>query len=67
MDKDNIRLDGVVHQQKEGNAFQVISNDANTTLNQLKKAGAEQLQETRMMIDEIAVHILKEGKNVAAR
>jgi hypothetical protein len=35
------------------------------TLRQLREVGAENVQEQRMGIDEIAVQIMKGGKNVA--
>ena len=44
---------------------QVISFDREITLRQLGELGAENIQEQRMGIDEIAVQILKGGGNVA--
>ena len=52
----------VVDLENEGNGYKVISKNYNKTLEQLKELGAQSIQETRMGIDEIAVHILKENK-----
>ena len=52
----------VVNLENEGNNYKVISKNFNETLEQLKGIGAQNIQETRMGIDEIAVHILKENK-----
>ncbi len=52
----------VAHQQ-DGKDHQLISSDREATLTQLRELGAENIQETRMMIDEIAVHILKQSGN----
>ena len=51
-----------VNVENEGNNYKVISKDYNSTLKSLRDAGAENIQETRMGIDEIAVHILKENR-----
>ena len=64
--KGPIALKAIVEQKREGNDFQVISSDFNTTLKQLQELGAENIRENRMNIDEIAVNILKEGIHVAA-
>jgi len=47
----------------EGKDHQVISSNYEITLNRLQELGAENIQDNRMSIDEIAVHILREGKN----
>lgn len=52
----------VVNIEHEGNNYKVVSKDYLSTINQLKQYGAQNIQETRMGIDEIAVHILKENK-----
>ena len=64
--KESITLEAIVEQKREGDDYQVISSDFNTTLKQLRESGAENIRENRMNIDEIAVHILKEGIHVAA-
>ena len=48
--------------RKEGPEHSVVSYDSDTTLQQLKALGAENIQENRMSIDEIAVQILKGEK-----
>jgi ABC-2 type transport system ATP-binding protein len=45
---------------------QVVSDDAEATLAQLRELGAESVEQSRMTIDEIAVAILKGGNHVAA-
>ena len=55
-------LSTVIH-VVEGNDHQLISTNYQKTLSQLRELGAENIQDNRMSIDEIAVHILREGKN----
>jgi ABC-2 type transport system ATP-binding protein len=50
----------VVNLENEGNNYKVISKNFNETIEQLKGLGAQNIQETRMGLDEIAVHILKD-------
>lgn len=45
--------------ETEGNNYKLISNNFEATLNELKNLEAENITETRMGIDEIAVQILK--------
>ena len=45
--------------------YELISKDAPSTIEQLGEIGAEEVIETRMTIEEIAVEILREKKNVA--
>lgn len=56
---DEIRLNSIVTHKQEGEDHQVISKDYDATLTQIKESGALILQETRLSIDEIAVHIMK--------
>jgi ABC-2 type transport system ATP-binding protein len=44
---------------------QVLTRDAEATLKQLARLGAEAIEVSRMSVDEIAVQILKEGHHVA--
>ncbi|HEY6322184.1 MAG TPA: ABC transporter ATP-binding protein [Thermoanaerobaculia bacterium] len=44
---------------------QVVSDDGEATLAQLRELGAEAVEQSRMTIDEIAVTILKGGRHVA--
>jgi ABC-2 type transport system ATP-binding protein len=64
--KENITFQSVVSHQREGIDHQVISSDFESTLHQLQKLGAENVQDFRMSIEEIAVQILKGGKGVAS-
>jgi ABC-2 type transport system ATP-binding protein len=66
LDTENIAFESVVNHRNEGNDHQVISSDFGITLRQLQEMGAENIQDTRMSIEEIAVQILKGGKDVAS-
>ena len=57
-------LKAVVEHLAEKNEHQVISANAEATLQHLGALGAEGIQETRMTIDEIAIEILKGGGHV---
>lgn len=46
---------------------QVVSDDGDETLRQVRELGAQAIEESRMTIDEIAVAILKGGRHVAPR
>ncbi len=59
-------MEGVVSHRQEGEDHEVISANGGATLQQLGELGAENVQENRMSIDEIAVEIIREGKDVAA-
>ncbi len=48
--------------EAEGNNYKIISNNFESTLSELKNLGAENVNETRMNVDEIAVQILKNNK-----
>ena len=63
---ENINLESTVSHRREGNDHQVVSSDSEATLRQLRKLGAENVQDMRMSIEEIAVQILKGGKDVAS-
>lgn len=65
LSSNHVKLDTVVSQKHEGNDYQVVSSNFETTIKQLSELGAENVQENRMSIDEIAVQILKDVKNVA--
>jgi len=60
-DQNNIDYDSVVSHNQDGKTHQIISTDFSTTLQQLKELSVENLQESRMSIDEIAVEIMKEN------
>jgi len=61
-----VSLEATVAQKREGDEFQVVSSDFETTIRQLRELGADNIRENRMTIDEIAVQILKGGAHVAA-
>ena len=64
LEKMDLKFEATVSHLKDGKDHQVISADFEKTLKQLREMGAENIQENRMTIDEIAVQILKEVKNV---
>jgi len=66
LQKNDIIFEAAVSHKLEGNEHQVISSDFEVTLRQLRELGAENIQENRMGIDEIAVEILKGRRNVEA-
>jgi len=59
LSKENIVFESAVSMTKEGNDYQIITSNYKATLKQLGSLGAENIQESRMTIDEIAVQILK--------
>jgi ABC-2 type transport system ATP-binding protein len=65
LDKEDITFESIASHRKEGNDHLVISSNFEITLRQLKKLGAENVQDMRMSIEEIAVQILKGGRDVA--
>jgi ABC-2 type transport system ATP-binding protein len=66
LDRDKVSLDSIVSHRREGRKHQVVSADFQRTLDQLKAMGAVQIEAQRMSVDEIAVQLLRGGKNVAA-
>jgi ABC-2 type transport system ATP-binding protein len=59
----DVALKSIVNHRKEGKDHQIISSNCEETLAQLQEIGAENIQENRMTIDEIAVQILKSAEN----
>jgi len=57
-------LIGIVEHKQVRAEHQVITRDAEATLQQLAEFGAEAVEVSRMSVDEIAVQILKEGHHV---
>lgn len=53
-----------INYEKDGREHRLVTSDLQTTLAQLHSLGAMDIHETRLPIDEIAVHILKEHKHV---
>lgn len=64
--RNDLKFESVVSQQQEGNDYQVISFDFEATLRQLHELGVENVQHSRLSVDEIAVQILK-GNHKDAR
>ncbi len=60
--EEDMEVEAAVSKIREENDFQVISYDFSTTIEQLRKIGAENIKDTRMTIDEIAVQILKNNR-----
>lgn len=59
LSKENVVFEAAMNLTKEGNDHQIISSNFKATLKQLRGLGAENIQESRMTIDEITVQILK--------
>jgi ABC-2 type transport system ATP-binding protein len=62
--QNDIELKSTVFHRREGHDHQIISTDFEATLQDLREQGAENIQENRMTIEEIAVQILKGGADV---
>ena len=65
LQNEEVDLSGVVEHRRVRAEHQVITRDAEATLQQLNELGAEAVEVARMSVDEIAVQILKEGHHVA--
>jgi ABC-2 type transport system ATP-binding protein len=64
LDDDVPELVGIVEHRRVRSEHQVVTRDADATLQRLGELGAEAVETARMSIDEIAVEILKEGHHV---
>lgn len=64
---DDIALVKVVDHKRSGVEHQVISADHESTLQQLRELGAENIEESRMTIDEIAVEVMRGQHHVESR
>jgi len=62
--KDDFALKAVVSHEREGERHQIVCSDFESTIQQLRELGAEGIQENPMSIEEIAIQILKGGRNV---
>jgi ABC-2 type transport system ATP-binding protein len=58
-------LPGMVEHRQVRSEHQVITREAEATLERLTELGAEAVEVSRMSVDEIAVQILREGHRVA--
>jgi ABC-2 type transport system ATP-binding protein len=65
LEGDAAGIAGAVSARRDGEDHQVISLDAEETMKDLRARRAGAIQATRMTIEEIAVEILKGGRNVA--
>ena len=65
LQNEDVELSGVVEHRQVRAEHQVITREAEATLQQLNELGAEAVEVSRMSVDEIAVQILKEGHHVA--
>jgi len=61
----DLTVDATVSHRHHGNEHHIISANAQTTLQHLSELGAQNIEETRMGIDEIAVEIIRGNKHVA--
>lgn len=62
---EEVELPGVVEHRHVRSEHQVVTREAEATLQRLGELGAEAVEVARMSVDEIAVQILKEGHHVA--
>ena len=58
-------LEGSIRHEREGDTHSIISYDFKSTLDQLQTLGAEEIEESRLSIEEISVEILKGEDHVA--
>ncbi len=65
LQQDELDLAGIVEHRRVRTEHQVITREAEATIQQLSALGAEAVEVSRMSVDEIAVQILKEGHHVA--
>ena len=61
---DNVVVDAAISHRREGADHQIVTYNFPATLKQLIELGAENVQEIHIGIEEIAVQILKGGRNV---
>lgn len=67
LEAEEIALTAVVEHRRVRMEHQAISSDHEATLRQLRELGAENIEESRMSLDEIAVEILRSNRHVEAR
>ncbi len=58
----NENFENVVEVEKENSNYRIVSSNYEEALIQLRQLGAENIQETRMSVDEIAVHIIRNNR-----
>jgi len=64
LSNDNVVVDAAISHRREGADHQIVTYNFPATLKQLIELGAENVQEIHIGIEEIAVQILKGGRNV---
>ena len=64
LDRNEVVIKAALGHKREGDSHQVVSSDYAATIQHLQELVAENIQESPMSIEEIAVQILKGGKNV---
>ena len=57
--KNDLKIAGMVHYENEQNEHRIITSDFKKTAQHLKELSAKNIRESRMSIDDISVHILK--------
>lgn len=57
-------FDASIQHRREGNQHQLVSYNLEKTIDHLKRCKVTHIQEFRLGIDEVTVHIMKEGKRV---
>ena len=62
---EDVELPGIVEHRRVRAEHQVITRDAEATLQRIAELGGEAVEVSRMTVDEIAVQILREGHHVA--
>ena len=67
LSRNDLKFESVVSLQREGNDHQVISSNFDATMRQLHDLGVENVQHSRLSVDEIAVQILKGNHNQEAQ
>lgn len=58
----NENFENVVEVEKENSNYRIVSSNYQESLSQLRQLGAENIQETRMSVDEIVVHIIRNNR-----
>ncbi len=63
-DIEELAMESVVNHRFEGREHEIISSDFQTAVSRLRELGADNIQDKHMSIEEIAVLVLKGGRNV---
>ena len=60
----NLEIPGIVEKQQAGSEYKVITSSSIETMQRLRELGIVNVRESRMTMEDIAVRVLKGGKNV---